>query len=498
MHYPGMFGVTTPTLSPTGVVHLVLLGVSSALTAALAVVGWRHRTRPAARPFVGLMVVVTIWSVGYAGGLATSTRGARIGWEQLQWFGISFVPLFLLLFFAEYTGFEALQRPVSAAVLAVVPVTTLCLVWTNPLHHLIWTDATFVTTAGLTVVHQEFGAWYWVNLLYTYLLAGGGLFMLLHAMRESSAVVRPRSTLLLVGIGAPFVANLASVLGVQPIAGLDLTPYVFGVTGIAFARAVFDYELFDRPPSTLHLGRLSALRSIRDAVVVTDHGGHVVYCNPAALDVLGAPSVHGTHVGSLLETVPRPTAAPHVQRIDGRLFEVQASTVEDASDRSLGTMYLLHDVTRREERLAELERRENDLRELAEINRTLRSISRVLVSSQTVTEVTAGVTNQLQTARWYTDAAFTDERLADTVETVHGDEETTHQLSIPLRFSPAVPFVDAFRARLAPKTASEGARRQSCPRSGGLRCRTVSCRVPRASPVVPARGRGPGGAGCRP
>lgn len=420
--------------------HVALLLLSGGLTGWLMVVGWRRRERPGATPFVGLMAVASIWSFGYAGGLVTETRGMRIVWEQVQWFGIAFVPLFILLFFAEYTGFDALQRPTSVLAVATVPVVTLVLVWTNEWHQLVWVETTLIHEDGLTIAAQEFGSWYWVNLFYTYLLTGGGLFIVLYAIRESQSTFTPRLLLLLTGICVPLVVNLASVLGYQPIEGLDMTPYVFGVTGVVFSRAVFDYRLFDRTPSLLHRGQVSALDDARGAVLVTDSSGVVVYRNPAARDLFEADPLDAS-VEEVLPDRPAPGDERVVRDVGDRVFEVQASLVTDASERHLGTMYLLHDVTRREEHLAELERRQDALErqrarllELDAINETLRSVNQVLVSSRRPGDVADGLTNRLTAARWYTAATLSDESAeCTTVTTVEGPPES-RRITIPVRF----------------------------------------------------------------
>lgn len=404
----------------TMLAHLVVLLASGAVTSRLAVVAWRRRDRPGASPFLGLMAAASIWSLTYAAGLPVSTEQYRIAFEQLQWFGIAFVPLFLLLFVAEYTGFGGLQRPRNVLGLALVPLLTLAFVLSNPWHHLFWETTTFVQYDGLTFAEQRFGAWYYVNLLYTYLLTGGGAFVLLYAIRESGVTFRSRLSLLLVGIAVPFIANLASVLGYQPVAGMDMTPYVFGVTGLAFSRAVFDYELFDRTPSVLQLGQLYAFHHLEDAVLVTDGDGEVVLHNSTAADVFGTVDLLDAPVESLLPAVPRPDADLVVVSVDDRTYEVSASDVRDASKRALGTTYLLHDVTDREARLQELERNQAALRtqrerlerqrakllELDALNGTLRSINQALVNSRTATEIEENVTNQLRTSRLYDDATI--------------------------------------------------------------------------------------------
>jgi predicted DNA binding protein len=421
----------------TVVAHVFVLVLSGAVTTRLAVVAWRRRDRPGAYPFFGLMTAASIWSFTYAAGLLVATEQLRVAFEQLQWFGIAFVPLYLLLFVAEYTGFEGLQRPRSVLGLAAVPLLTLAFVLTNPWHHLFWETTTFVQHDGLTFAQQQFGAWYYVNLLYTYLLTGGGVFVLLYAIRESRSTFRSRLLLLLLGIAVPFVANLASILDYQLVAGMDMTPYVFAVTGLAFSRAVFDYGLFDRTPSVLQLGQLYAFDDLNDGVLVTDGGGAVALHNSTAAAVFDETDLLDLDVERLLPVVPVPEADPVVVDVGERTYEIGASTVTDASARVLGTTYLFHDVTDREARLEELERSQDvlrgqrarlerqreDLLELDALNRTLRSINQALVNSQTATAVAENVTNQLRTSRLYDDASIAADHVDET--TVARTEETT-------------------------------------------------------------------------
>lgn len=431
--------------------HVTLLGFSALLTTWLAVVGWRHRGRPGATPFVGMMAVAAVWSAGYAGGLLTpgDMPDLRLFFEQVQWFGIVLAPVFVLLFFAEYTGFEELQRPTVVAGLCIVPTVTLVLVWTSPYHPLLWTEYSTRTVDGVNVASQTFGPWYWVNLLYTYLLLGGGVALLLYTITLSERSFSAASAALLLGIATPTVANLLSVLGYAVYEGLDMTPYAFSITGLAFAVAVFEHDLFERPPSILQLGRTSALATLGDPVLITDGEGTVVTDNRAARDTLDAPEPRDDHPGSaligtaidvLLPDHPDPGDGPVLRTVDDRQFEVSASPVRDGRGRSVGTSYLLHDVTERERRLDELERRHDELerqraelRELDAINQSIRSVLRSIVRAQSRPELLDGVTNRLATTPWYVHPTVEDATVPEpTVEETAADRKRAR---IPIAFA---------------------------------------------------------------
>lgn len=422
--------------------HVTLLGVSTLLTTWLAVVGWGHRERPGATPFTGMMAVASVWSAGYAAALLTPAGrpGLRLFFEQFQWFGIVLAPVFVLLFFAEYTGFDALQRPAVVAGLLIVPTVTLALVWTSQYHPLLWMDSSYQVVDGVNVASQRFGPWYWVNLLYTYLLLGAGVALLLYTVTRSERSFSAATLALLVGIATPTLANLLSVLGYAIYPGLDMTPYAFSLTGVAFAVAVFEHDLFERPPSVLQLGRTSALANLQDPVLIVDGEGTVVVDNQAARDALDATGTNadrdglvGEPVAALLEAHPEPGGEPALLSIDDRRFELSTSSVEDGRGRSVGTAYQLHDVTGRERKLDELERQRTELRELDAINQSIRSVLRSIVRAQSRSELLDGVANRLAPTPWYVDPTVRDDTVPETsVETTDAGRRRT---LVPIRFA---------------------------------------------------------------
>ncbi|WP_435196281.1 histidine kinase N-terminal 7TM domain-containing protein [Natronomonas sp. EA1] len=387
--------------------HLAALSVSALTTAGLGVVGWWYRRRPGAKPFVGLMAATTVWTLGYVVGLLTPMYAARLFWEQMQWPGIVFVPVFLFLFIVEYTGHDDLVTPLSVGVLVSIPVVTLALVWTNPWHRLVWAETMLRQPAGLVVASQEFGPWYWVNLLYTYLLVGGSVALLGFSIYRSRRLFSRSSLLAAVGILVPLLANFASVYGLSPVEGLDLTPYAFTVTGLVFAYAIFGYGLFQRSPAVLRRGRHSALADLDDGVLVTDDDGVVVFANAAARAVFTGPPV-GDRLETLLPDHPEPGATGLCPLAD-RVYEVSASRITGGAE-PIGVTYLLYDVTDREARLAELERQRSELDALNHINGVIRSVGRVLVSSPDRETIRDGVCHQLAVSAPYADAQITSER----------------------------------------------------------------------------------------
>src|SRR5947209_9350956 len=103
----------------------------------LALIGWHRRPAPGAAVFCLLMLAVAEWALGYALELVSPDLPTTLFWDNIAWLGSVSAPTLWLVFALHYTGRARwLTRPI-VALLAVEPLVTLLLVWTNPLQYLI-------------------------------------------------------------------------------------------------------------------------------------------------------------------------------------------------------------------------------------------------------------------------------------------------------------------------------------------------------------------------
>jgi PAS domain-containing protein len=397
-------------------IHVGLLAGSSLVTAGLGAHAWRRRENPGARPFALMMAAATVWSACYAVAL-TQAGGPRLFWERAQWFGIAALPVCFFLFAMEYTGRDSYTTRRAMAVLAVIPAVTILLVWTNPAHQLIWRSYELTETNGITVIEQWFGGWYWLNLLFAYGLVMAGSIALLQLVFVSEYLYTDQAALLAVGVAAPLLANGASVAGRIPIPGLDLTPYAFTLSGIAFGNALFRYRLFELFPATRRLGRQAALAALDDGLLIVDTDRQVLYMNRTAGDVLGCDP--GDALGaSIEEFVDAGTvsfdASDRLAKLtrDARTYEVETAPVADRRDRVVGHTVLLYDVTERERRERELRAQRDRLQRLERINTVIRDVNQALIDATTIEEAERSVAETLVAPGGY-EAAWVNTSISD-------------------------------------------------------------------------------------
>jgi PAS domain-containing protein len=383
-------------------VHVGLLAASVLSTAVLAAYAWRHREAHAVRPFGGLMAGFTLYSGAHLVGLLVVNSHWRLVWENLQWTGAAVIPLFWLVFAMEYTGYSEMLTRRTVAALAVLPAATVLLAWTNSFHGLMWAHNTIVVTSGLAVLEQQFGPWGLTFTILAYGMFGVGAFLIVRLVWLSDHLYVSQALLLLVGLVVPLVANGLTVLEVTPIRdpSLDLTPYAFSITGLAYGYALFRDRLLDVVPATHQLGRDAAIRDLQDGVVIADTDRRMIYCNPAVGDLLDVEprDVLGEPVRMLVDDATLDFDAEDALaevECDGRVYEVRTSPIRATRERLIGHTLLVQDVTARKRREEQLTRQRDELVRLDTLNAVIRGVNTALISASSRQEIEQAVCDRL-------------------------------------------------------------------------------------------------------
>lgn len=172
------------------------------------------------------------------------------------------------------------------AILTIEPLIILLLVWTNPLHGLVNSHVVLDTKGPFSALVFTYGAAFWVDIAYSYLLLLLGAFFivaLIHSFIRSTSLYQGQAGALLVALVAPWVGNALTIFGWSPFPRLDLTPFAFTITGIAMASSLFRFRLLDIRP----IAREVLIENMRDVVLVVDEQNRIVDLNRAAQQVLG-------------------------------------------------------------------------------------------------------------------------------------------------------------------------------------------------------------------
>ena len=156
---------------------VIPLVVAAMLSAAIAVFAWRRRRVQGAIPLAVLALAAGTWSLGYAGELSSADLATSLIWAKAQYLGIGAVPVAWLALALQYTRHDQWLTRRTILLLALMPLATLLLAWTNEQHHLIWRTIGLSQGDTPSVLAITHGPWFWGYIGYSYLclLAGAGL-----------------------------------------------------------------------------------------------------------------------------------------------------------------------------------------------------------------------------------------------------------------------------------------------------------------------------------
>ncbi len=357
-----------------------------AMVIALTLVGrvFHRRSSPIAMTFVILMSSLAVWSLAAVLEHASQGLPAKVFFIKLSYLGIVVLPAAWLVLTLQYSNRDKWVTRRNLALLAVMPVFTLAMVWTNDTYHLIWKDIWLDTSYSPPIDAVTHNVGFWLQAGYSYLLILLGTLVLLGMFRRSSGIYRNQVGVMLVASMVPWVANFLYIAGIDPMPAVDPTPLAFAISGAAFFWGLFRLQLLDIMP----IAHESIFNNMADGVVVVDTRGRIVELNPAAqtmtgcnrVDVIGKPycSEMPAQVGQVALAPTEHGSQTLIPLGEGpalRHYRVHVSEIITKEQLS-GHLVLLHDDTARVKTEAESRERlrlETELAERLRAEQTLKA-----------------------------------------------------------------------------------------------------------------------------
>ncbi len=262
--------------------YVLPVAASAVICTWLAYIAWHRRPAPGATAFCLLMLAVAEWALAYALELVSPDLPSTLFWDNIGWLGSLSAPTMWLVFALQYTGRARwLSRPI-VTILFVEPLVTLLLVWTNQFHRLIQDNIRLDPSVPFSALIVDYRVGYWVNIAYSYLLLLFGTLLicaLIQTLFRSAHLYRWQAGALLIAVITPWVGNILIISNLSPFPDhLDLTPFTFTITGLAFGWSLWRYRLLDIVP----VAREQVIESMSDAVIVVDEQKRIVDLNRAA------------------------------------------------------------------------------------------------------------------------------------------------------------------------------------------------------------------------
>jgi signal transduction histidine kinase len=343
--------------------------------AAYAYSVWRRRRATAAASLVVALAAAGWWGLAYAIELAADQLPTKQLWGDAKWLGICLLPPAWFAFVMQYTGHERWVKRWTIAALAVPPAVVIALLAIPATHDLVRYYPPSAALRPADAIAQV-GPLFWPFLVYADLVIWGCTALFVWTLTRVSRLYWRQSMLLIVTVLLPFLANVLHNLDVGPFGRVELTPFLFVLTGAVLVWGILRFRLLDLAP----IARGRIFQVMRDAVVVLDPYGRVVDANLAAERLIGQPV--GQVVGQPLERLmpawagalaARPGASAagdgpsDLALVAGRAYELSVSAVPDRQGRPTGALLIARDVSER--RQAEQDLRDSLARERAATER---------------------------------------------------------------------------------------------------------------------------------
>ena len=311
---------------------------------------------------IGMLVAGTVFTYG-----STDPHLYGIG-RTLTFFAAGFLPVAFYAIYRQYTS--GLPGPLMLATLSVIPVLTVLLAISNPLHNMIWDIVE--TPAGPR--YTELTEHYWFNRIHSPFAYGlfGYSLVALAARLSSIAPAHRRTILVLIGCATfPFIISIANnFLGMGPpdfpFLSLTLTLLL-----PVYAYASVSLRVYEFSP----IAYQTLFNHVRDPIVVLDNRQRIICANRKATEMLGKSEAE--LLGRRLwEDVPEARAVlEQASDLDmtqtlklgtQHIYEVSVAALVDALGRRQGTVVVCRDVTERRRALSQLADSEHLIRTLIE------------------------------------------------------------------------------------------------------------------------------------
>ena len=320
-----------------------------------AYLGLRSRGSASAAAMAVTMGASAWWAAWNALEYLAPTLQSKLVCANLQYAAIASIPVLWFLFGSSLDREERSGAPVKRRLLIwLIPAVTAVLVWTDPLLGFVRHSFGLEVEAGITVITKEFGPWFWVHSAYSYILIIAGTVLILRALHASRGTRRAQRITLVVGTLLPVAANVLYLSKVFPLGSVDPTPLAFSLTGLLLVINLTRFRFL----SFVTAAQATAIEQLRDAVLILDRDGHLVYVNDAArrsfatttadlgkeLIEIGPPYSELRAAGNSVAGARGAEEA--VLSHDGHLYETRTADISRRG-RRVGSVVTFFDVTRR-------------------------------------------------------------------------------------------------------------------------------------------------------
>ena len=324
--------------------------------------------------FICALSLLILWSIGLIAQIILSQplKIEPIYFDYFVYIGACFVPVavfFMGIIYAN-TKIEFKKRYL---LLFIVPIISLITLWTNDYHHLFYRQ--YSTNISDTV----YGPYIVIHNIYSYILLVFGIIYMLKFSIKNSGFFSKQSLLIVLGVSVPVAVNILGTFKIIPMS-IYVTPITFTITIICCAIAIFKFQFLNVTPIALQ----KIVDRISDGYVVLDENNAITDFNKTFLDIfklspedirsknfirfLQQKDISSQALSKISQSIKRANATEKTVSFEQQFVKIRKYfrieiTPINSDNNSLGTLFLLKDITQHKEDMETIKNNQDILME---------------------------------------------------------------------------------------------------------------------------------------
>ena len=295
-----------------------------------------------------------------------------IYFDYFVYIGTCFLPISVYFTGLSFENTK-IQFKKKYIVLFIIPIISLLILWTNDYHHL------FYKQYSTSIADTVYGPYMVIHNIYSYILLGLGIIYMLKFSIKNSGFFSKQSLLIVLGVSVPVIVNILGTFKIIPMS-IYVTPITFTITIICCAIAIFKFQFLNVTPIALQ----KIVDRISDGYVVLDDNNVITDFNKTFLDIFKLSSddirsknfirflqqrkISDQVVEKISKSIKKANSTETTVSFEQQFVEIRKYfrieiTPINSDNNSLGTLFLLKDITQHKEDMETIKNNQNILME---------------------------------------------------------------------------------------------------------------------------------------